>query len=208
MRILIVVFFVLNSLSSFSQKQDTTLIHFTGSYSNGLCGLLQNNHSQNTYYNKIYTQLSIGARKDFFKEKAFGELQIGYYNLGTRMQVASGNSFLPPDLTFVYHNHYASLVATVGFYIKKSIYLKEALGFDFLVASDQYDVNNMHSFRGLYRFTPTFETSIGFDFNFLTKINGYIEWFAGITFLKPIYIYTGPKIGFYFKEKEIMPGYF
>jgi hypothetical protein len=143
--------------------------------------------------------LSVGIRKDFFKEKAFGELLFNYYDRGTRYAVAAGNSFLP-DLNPAYHNHYISLQASFGFYVIRNIYLKEALAFDFLVKSDQYNVINMHSFRGLYRFTPTFETSVGFDFPFLARINGYFEWFAGITFLKPIYIYSGPRIGFYFKE--------
>ncbi len=152
--------------------------------------------------------VSVGLRKDFFREKAFGELLFNYYDRGTRYAVAAGNSFLPPDDPYNYHNHYLSLQASFGFYLKRNFYLKEAISFDFLVDSDQYNVKTMHSFRGLYRFTPAFETSVGFDFPFLAKINGYFEWFAGITFLKPIYLYSGPRIGFYFKEKEIMPGYF
>jgi len=208
MKKLLFILIILYSSDSFSQKTDTTSVHFTGSYSNGLCGLLQNDHSQNAYFNKLYTMVSIGARKDFYKEKAFGELLLNYYDRGTRYAITEGNAFLPPDVSNVYHNHYLSLQTTFGFYLKRSIYLKESIGFDYLIASDQYNLNTMRTFRGMHRFTPSFESSIGFDFSFLTKINGYFEWFAGITFLKPIYIYSGPRIGFYFKEKEIMPGKF
>jgi len=197
---------ILFSFNSFSQKVDTTTVHFTGSYSNGLCGLLLNDHSQNAYFNKVYTMISIGARKDFYEEKVFGELLFNYYDRGTRYSVAAGNAFFSPDLRNVYHNHYLAIQASFGFYLKRSIYLKEALSFDFLLASDQYNVKSMRSFRGMYRFTPSFESSIGFDFSLGTIINGYFEWFAGVTFLKPYYIYSGPRIGFYFREKEIMPG--
>lgn len=195
-----------SSIAGRAQEMDSTKFHLTFSYAIGLCGLLENNHAGNTYFSKYFPQISIGLRKELWKENNFISVNFTYTDRGTRSTYYSGNSFLP-DTKFTFNNRYLALQVGFGIYLTNSWFLKETIGIDYLFYSNQYDLSEPHAFRGYYQFTPSFETSVGKDFNFLDKIKITAELMLGVTFLKTRYYYIGPRIGIFFKEKDLNTGY-
>lgn len=202
---IILLAILFSSIAGRTQEMDSTKFHLAFNYSHGVVSLLDGSRMDNTYYYSYYNQFSIGVRKEIFDKSNFVGLFITYINRGLRTNLYSGNPFLP-DYPLKYNNHFISLQLMGGFYFKKGWYFKENFGLEYIVASDEHDFSQPNSFRGIKRFTPSAELIFGSDINFFPKLNGFIELFFGMNLFKTRYIYFGPKIGFFFKEKEIKTG--
>lgn len=195
----------LSLFKSYSQEADSTKIHLSFNYSSGVVSLLANNRLENAFYSSYYSQLAIGIRKEIFDKNNFAGIFITYTNRGLRMPVFSGNPYLPvyPQK---YNNHFLALQFMGGYYFRKGWYFKENIGLEYLVKSDEHDFSQPNQFRGIKRFTPSAELIFGSDIHLFPKLNGFIELFFGANFFKTRYFYFGPKLGFFFKEKEIKVG--
>ncbi len=189
-----------------AQEIDSSKVHFTISFGTGLCGILENSHAGNVFFNKYFSQASIGFRKEFLADHNFMSFLLTYTNRGVRQNQYQGNSFLP-DSKMTYDEKYLAAQFSYGAYFMKSIYLKGSLCADFMISSDLKDLSVPRSFRGYYRFTPALEVAAGTDFKLGSTILGSIELFFGATFFKTRYYCVGPKLSFFFKEKDVELGF-
>ncbi len=206
MKKIIVYLLLLVTIEIKAQEIDSSKVHFTFQYSNGINGFLNSNQSANIYYNAYHTILSIGIRKELYDKDNFISIFLSYADRGIRRNTFYGNGFLP-ELKNNFHNHYISLQIEGGFYFKKNWHFKEYIGLDYLIKTNQYTTDELGNFRGVNRFTPSLESGIGNDIKISPKLHAFVDLFVGFTLFKPRFLFIGPRIGIFFKEKDIKVGH-